>query len=106
MGIHCGPVFANLYLAFYEKRYLQDFDGLYRRYIDDIFVLHPSDDVVSHLIQAPGMKIAWHTPTLDYPSSMYGFTYTKGNRKCASGLMRRSEITISISLGPPAIPYR
>ena len=59
MGIHCGPVFANLYLAFYEKRYLQDFDGLYRRYIDDIFVLHPSDDVVSHLIQAPGMNIAW-----------------------------------------------
>jgi len=59
MGIHCGPVFANLYLAFYEKHYLQNFDGLYRRYIDDIFVLHPDDDVVSDLIQAPGMKIAW-----------------------------------------------
>ena len=59
MGIHCGPVFANLYLAFYEKHYLQDFDGLYRRYIDDIFALHPSDDVMDHLIQAPGMNIAW-----------------------------------------------
>lgn len=60
MGIHCGPVFANLYLAFYEKQYLQDFDGLYRRYIDDIFVLHRSDDVIDHLIQAPGMEIVWN----------------------------------------------
>lgn len=60
MGIHCGPVFANLYLAFYEKHYLQGFDGLYRRYIDDIFVLHHSDDVISNLIQAPGMEIVWN----------------------------------------------
>jgi len=59
MGIHCGPVFANLYLAFYEKHYLQSFDGLYRRYIDDIFVLHPDDDVVANLIQAPKMEITW-----------------------------------------------
>lgn len=59
MGIHCGPVFANLYLAFYEKHYLQNFDGLYRRYIDDIFVLHPSDEHVAHLIAAPGMEIDW-----------------------------------------------
>jgi len=59
MGIHCGPVFANLYLAFYEKHYLEGFDGLYRRYIDDIFVLHSNDDVVSKLIQAPGMDIVW-----------------------------------------------
>lgn len=59
MGIHCGPVFANLYMAFYERLYLQDFDGLYRRYIDDIFVLHPSDDVVTNITQAPGMTITW-----------------------------------------------
>ncbi|GKV53541.1 hypothetical protein SLEP1_g60062, partial [Rubroshorea leprosula] len=59
MGIHCGPVFANLYLAFYERHYLERFDGLYRRYIDDIFVLHQSDDVVSQLIVAPGMDISW-----------------------------------------------
>lgn len=59
MGIHCGPVFANLYMAFHEKHFLQGFDGLYRRYIDDIFVLHPSDDVLDHLVRAPGMDITW-----------------------------------------------
>ena len=59
MGIHCGPVFANLYLAFYEKHYLEDFEGLYRRYIDDIFVLHGDDDTVSNMIRAPGMEITW-----------------------------------------------
>jgi len=64
MGIHCGPVFANLYLAFYEKHYLSEFDGLYRRYIDDIFVLHPSDNVIANLVQAPGMEITWlHSST-------------------------------------------
>jgi len=59
MGIHCGPVFANLYMAFYEKHYLREFDGLYRRYIDDIFVLHPLDVDVEDLTQAPGMEITW-----------------------------------------------
>jgi hypothetical protein len=64
MGIHCGPVFANLYLAFYEKHYLRYFDGFYRRYIDDIFALHSSDDVVANLIVAPGMQIDWtHSET-------------------------------------------
>jgi hypothetical protein len=60
MGIHCGPVFANLYMAFYEKHYLENFDGLYRRYIDDIFVLHKSDDEVSNMVQAPKMVITWN----------------------------------------------
>ena len=67
MGIHCGPVFANLYLAFYERQYLQDFDGLYRRYIDDAFALHQSDDVVSNLIRTPDLDIVWSHSEVGLP---------------------------------------
>lgn len=67
MGIHCGPVFANLYLAFYEKHYLQGFDGLYRRYIDDIFVIHPHDDVITQIARAPGLDIAWSHSGIGLP---------------------------------------
>ena len=67
MGIHCGPVFANLYLAFYERQYLQDFDGLYRRYIDDVFALHQSDDVVSNLIRTPDLDIVWSHSEVGLP---------------------------------------
>lgn len=59
MGIACGPVFANLYMAFTERISLRGFDGLYRRYIDDIFVLHSSDEVVESLYFSPGMMITW-----------------------------------------------
>lgn len=59
MGIACGPVFANLYMAFTEKEMLKDFDGLYRRYIDDIFVLHESDEVVNAFYFSPRMVVNW-----------------------------------------------
>lgn len=59
MGIACGPVFANLYMVYTERVALRDFDGLYRRYIDDIFVLHRSDDVVNALYFSPRMVITW-----------------------------------------------
>ena len=61
MGIHCGPVFANLYMAFFEKQQLRDVPSnlFYRRYIDDCFVIHPSDELVSRSIAATGLTIQW-----------------------------------------------
>lgn len=59
MGIACGPVFANLYMAHTEQRMLRIFRGLYRRYIDDIFVLHESDEVVESIFFSPSMVITW-----------------------------------------------
>lgn len=61
MGIHCGPVFANLYMAFFEKVWLRDVpdDLFYRRYIDDCFVIFPSD-TVAHSIYCPHeIVISW-----------------------------------------------
>lgn len=59
MGLACGPVFANIYMAEYEYTYLQGFTGLYRRYIDDIFVLHRFDAVVEDLAFVPNLDITW-----------------------------------------------
>lgn len=60
MGIHCGPVFANLFMAYYEKDYLSRYPGdfFYRRYIDDCFVIYPLDDLVVSM-SFPGLQISW-----------------------------------------------
>jgi hypothetical protein len=60
MGLHCAPVFANLFMAFHEQQYLQRTPTivLYRRYIDDIFVLDPTDDALPRL-RVPGLAIQW-----------------------------------------------
>lgn len=60
MGVHCGPVFANLYMAAGEKTWINTFPGLYRRYIDDILVLCTSDEVVESLEWTPGMEVTWN----------------------------------------------
>jgi hypothetical protein len=61
MGIHCGPVFANLFMARYEKYYLRNMppDFFYRRYIDDCFVIDSSDERVENAIRCPGLDIQW-----------------------------------------------
>jgi hypothetical protein len=42
MGLHCAPVFANLFMANTEQNFLQHNPHLfYRRYINDIFALDP-----------------------------------------------------------------
>lgn len=68
MGIHCGPVFANLFMARYEKYYLSllPSDFFYRRYIDDCFVIHPSDDLVRSL-SFPGLTILWEDSDVGLP---------------------------------------
>ena len=59
MGLHCAPVFANLFMAFHEKQYLDASPSLfYRRYIDDIFALDPSDEVLDQ-ISVLGLHIQW-----------------------------------------------
>ena len=43
MGSPLGPVLANLFMGFYEKQWLKEFNFckvfLYRRYVDDIICL-------------------------------------------------------------------
>lgn len=60
MGLHCAPVFANLYMAAHEIEWLSKLpdDFFYRRYIDDCFVIFPLDDVV-HSLSCPGLTIQW-----------------------------------------------
>jgi hypothetical protein len=60
MGIHCGPVFANLFMAHFEKQWLsrQPVDLFYRRYIDDCFAIHPSDELV-HSLHCSDLDIVW-----------------------------------------------
>jgi hypothetical protein len=59
MGLHCAPVFANLFMAFHEKQYLDASPSLfYRRYIDDIFALDPSDEVLDQ-VSVLGLHIQW-----------------------------------------------
>lgn len=69
MGIHCGPVFANLYMAYFERyhlRYKLPQGFFYRRYIDDCFVISPSDEDVES-ISAPGLSIVWNHSDLGLP---------------------------------------
>jgi hypothetical protein len=59
MGLHCAPVFANLFMANTEKNFLRHNPHLfYRRYIDDIFALDPREDTLNHL-HVPGLDIQW-----------------------------------------------
>jgi hypothetical protein len=59
MGLHCAPVFANLFMAHYEKRYLEEHPSVfYRRYIDDIFALDPSEETLNEL-SVEGLHITW-----------------------------------------------
>jgi hypothetical protein len=60
MGLHCAPVFANLYMADFERRWLPTMpDGFfYRRYIDDCFAITPWVDLV-HSFTCPGLTIQW-----------------------------------------------
>ena len=41
MGSPLGPVLANLFMGYREKKWLQEFDKvkvlIYKRYVDDIF---------------------------------------------------------------------
>lgn len=71
MGIHCGPIFANLYMAFHERNWLRDKpdDFFYRRYIDDCFALHPSDELVHSLVtdQMMELEITWSDSSYGLP---------------------------------------
>lgn len=59
MGLHCAPVFANLFMAFHEQQYLDASPDLfYRRYIDDIFAIDPSDETLDQ-IRVQGLTITW-----------------------------------------------
>ena len=49
MGLPLGPTFANIFLSFYEKSWLErcpsEFKPVfYRRYVDDCFILFSSID--------------------------------------------------------------
>ena len=41
MGSPLGPVLANLFMGYHEKKWLQEFEKgkvlMYKRYVDDIF---------------------------------------------------------------------
>ena len=49
MGLPLGPTFANIFLSFHEKSWLEDCPSdfkpvFYRRYVDDCFILFSSSD--------------------------------------------------------------
>lgn len=62
MGLHCAPVFANLFMAHWEQRYFDVYPRVkpvfYRRYIDDIFALDNNDETLSRIF-VPGLDIQW-----------------------------------------------
>jgi len=47
MGSPLAPILANIFMAFYEEKWLSEFEGnkpiFYRRYVDDIFALFNSE---------------------------------------------------------------
>ena len=52
MGACCSPTLANIFLSYYEKRWLDDCPSefkpvLYRRYVDDCFLLFRKNDHIS-----------------------------------------------------------
>ena len=50
MGSSLGPAFANLFMGYYEQKWLESDRGrlvkFYRRYVDDIFCLFEKEDLV------------------------------------------------------------
>ena len=49
MGSPLGPVLANLFMGYHEKKWLQEFDKgkvlMYRSYVDDIFCMFGSENM-------------------------------------------------------------
>jgi hypothetical protein len=68
MGLHCAPVLANIYMAHFEKEFLQRTPSirLYRRYIDDCFALDENDEPVTTLT-VPGLAIQWSHSAHELP---------------------------------------
>jgi hypothetical protein len=67
MGLHCAPVFANLFMALQEREFLAASPNLfYRRYIDDIFALDPSDEPLDQF-RVPGLDIQWTHSAYELP---------------------------------------
>ena len=63
MGIPAAPDVANLYMAAFENKYAHNF-VLYKRYIDDVFVIIDAPtrkDALSQLdlVRAQGLKLTW-----------------------------------------------
>ena len=55
MGTPCGPTLANIFLCFYESKWLQDCPQsfkpkLYRRYVDDTFLLFNSQNHINQFL--------------------------------------------------------
>jgi hypothetical protein len=91
MGIHCGPVFANLYMAYFEKGRLREVptDFFYRRYIDDCFVISPSDERVDNF-KVPGLTITWDHSAVELPFLDVLFhTHPKETEVCFSPYSKR-----------------
>lgn len=67
MGLHCAPVFANLFMAYHEATFIATHrPALYRRYIDDIFALDPTSESLTQLT-VPGLEIQWHHSDHEIP---------------------------------------
>ena len=91
MGGPLAPVLANLFMSFYERRWLQNYDGpnvfFYRRYVDDIFCIFENEnDALQffHYInqQQPNIKFTYETekneklPFLDILITKHSNQYT------------------------------
>jgi hypothetical protein len=68
MGVPAAPDVANLFAAYYEKKFDKSFMNrclLYKRYIDDVFVIIKADNrehaesLLRENVKFPGLKINW-----------------------------------------------
>ena len=68
MGVPAAPDVANLFAAYYESKFNRSFMNrclLYKRYIDDIFVIIKADNrehaesLLRENVKFPGLKINW-----------------------------------------------
>ena len=61
MGSPLGPVLANLFMGYHEKKWLQEFDKgkvfMYKRYVDDIFCMFRNENDAENFFE---FLNCWH----------------------------------------------
>ena len=51
MGSPLGPALANLFMSYHKKKWLQEFDMLNKRYVDDILCMFGNEKDAKNFIE-------------------------------------------------------
>ena len=101
MGSSLGPVLANLYMDYQEKKWLQETDKgkllMYKRYVDDIFCIFENEKDAEnffefHNCQHNNIKFTFEKENIPFLSFLYILIKNEGDRFSTSVYQKKTSI--------------